>query len=111
MTTIRSARTRIDLSTGTSGSNWLSDTRKIAFAVAEPRASLSDTLAGVVAGDLGDPVSSLQTRKVIFLELDSPRAKFAHCCVDILYFPAHLRMLPDCTPAEMNIANSPDAQT
>ncbi|WP_439365747.1 hypothetical protein ACNJYD_07025 [Bradyrhizobium sp. DASA03005] len=56
MTTIRSARTRIDLSTGTSGSNWLFDTRKIAFAVAEPRASLSDTLAGVVAGDLGDPV-------------------------------------------------------
>lgn len=75
-----------------SGSNRLPDPKKIAFAVAEPGASFTGTLAGVIPGYLGYPIDCLQTRQVIRLELDSPRAKLAHRCIDILDFPSHLRV-------------------
>src|SRR5690349_3955768 len=75
-----------------SGTNRLPDSKKIAFAVAEPRASLTDTLAGIIPGDLGDAINGLQTGQIIFLELNSPRAKLAHGCIDILHLPAHLRV-------------------
>src|SRR5262245_7058754 len=72
--------------------NRLPDSQQVSFAVAEPRAPLAGTLAGVIPPDLRNSIDGLQPGQVILLKLDPPRAKLAHGCLDVVDFPAHLRV-------------------
>src|SRR5262245_20510895 len=79
--------------------NRLPDSQQVSFAVAEPRGPLAGTLAGVIPADLCDSIDGPQAGQVILLKLDPPGAKHAHGCLDVVDFPAHLRVRAGLHPA------------
>src|SRR5262245_58235353 len=72
-------------------SQRLADAEQIAFAVAEPGASLSSTFGRIVPVDVGDAVDRLHAGQVEFLELDTPRLEVGDRDFDVVDRPPHLR--------------------
>ena len=94
-----------------SGPNGLPDSQKVSFAVAEPRGPFAGTLAGIIPRDLRNSIDGRQAGQVVLLKLNPPRAKLAQSCLDLSTSQLICVCMPDCTPAETKIANSPAAQT
>src|SRR4029453_9295004 len=62
------------------------------FAVAEPRGPFAGTLAVIIPRDLRNSIDGRQAGQVVLLKLNPPRAKLAQSCLDVVDFPAHLRV-------------------
>src|SRR3954467_13075770 len=70
--------------------NRLADAEHVAFAVAKPGGHLPGSLAGIVAGHLGDAVDGLQPRQVNLLENNSAPAQFGYRGDNIVDRESHL---------------------
>ena len=68
----------------------LPEGQEIPLAVAEERATLAASLAGIVVGDSHDAVLNVKTSNIEHLELHSARAELGNDSVDVFHLEADL---------------------
>jgi hypothetical protein len=85
----------------------LAETEEVALAVLEPRAPLTDSLAGIVSGNFGDAINCLESGKS-YSSNATPRA-FSAAMVASISTTSHpiWVWLPDASPADSNKAKKP----